>query len=192
MSEGFMIIEAQQQALGSSDYTSSRIITRDKQFFKYGRIDIRAKLPEGQGIWPALWMLPQDNVYGGWPNSGEIDIMEMVGHLPSIVYGTVHYDQGFGHQHTGEPYVLTGSGSSFQDEFHVFSLEWEANSMKFFVDDVEYFQYTAADFTGADYPFNEDFFFVMNVAVGGNWPGYPDDSTVFPQRMIVDYVRVFQ
>lgn len=190
-SDGFMVIEAQEQGIGSSDYTSSRIITRDKQHFKYGRIDIRAKLPEGQGIWPALWMLPQDNVYGGWPNSGEIDIMEMVGHLPSLVHATVHYDGGFGHQFTGQAHAVTGTGS-YQDEFHVFSLEWEEDEMRFYMDDEHYFTFGAADFTGANYPFNEEFFFVMNLAVGGNWPGYPDDSTLFPQRMVVDYVRVFQ
>ncbi len=190
--DGKLIIEAKQETFGGKSYTSTRIKTEGKQFFKFGRIDIRAKLPEGRGIWPALWMLPNEWVYGGWPTSGEIDIMEMVGHQASTVHGTAHWGPATGNSiNSGNARSLSG-GAKYIDEFHVFSIEWEENSIKWYVDDVLYHELTNASVGSNIYPFNENFFFLFNVAVGGNWPGSPDSSTTFPQRMIVDYIRVFQ
>ncbi|MEI6409612.1 MAG: family 16 glycosylhydrolase [Bacteroidota bacterium] len=189
---GNLIIEARKESYSGSEYTSSRIITKDKKAFKYGRIDIRAALPKGQGIWPALWMLGSNLSQVNWPACGEIDIMELVGNLPNRVYGTVHYGASLNeHQQNGLSQALSGT-ATFNDEYHVFSLVWEKDSIKWYVDDVQYHQVTPADLGTAPYPFNQDFFFIFNLAVGGNWPGSPDASTVFPQRLIVDYVRVFQ
>lgn len=181
---GYLVIEARQESLGGSSYTSARMITKDKKAFTYGRVDIRAKLPYGKGIWPALWMLGSNISTVGWPTCGEIDIMELIGNQPSTVYGTLHW--GPVHQSAGSNHSL--SSGIFNDQFHVFSLIWSASSMSILVDDVPYFT-RANDNT---LPFNSDFFFIFNVAVGGNWPGSPDASTVFPQRMIVDYIRVYQ
>lgn len=165
-------------------YTSGRIITSGKKEFTYGRIDIRAKMPVGKGIWPALWMLGSNISTVHWPACGEIDIMEYLGHENFKVYGTAHYDDG-GHKSQGGSYSLTPG--NFSDKFHVFTLMWQENSMVWYVDYQKYFQFSK---TGT--PFNSKFFFIMNVAVGGHWPGNPDNTTVFPQSMVVDYVRVFQ
>jgi beta-glucanase (GH16 family) len=189
VNNGKLVIEARDESFGGAGYTSARITTQNKQSFKYGRIDIRAQLPEGQGIWPALWMLGDAFATSGWPSCGEIDIMELIGHQPSTVYGTVHWSTGSGsHAEFGGSRSLTSG--KFIDEFHVFSIVWDSNSIRWYLDDN---QYHVIDITPADLnEFQEKFFFIFNVAVGGNWPGNPDATTVFPQRMIVDYVRVFQ
>ncbi|MCC6459333.1 MAG: family 16 glycosylhydrolase [Saprospiraceae bacterium] len=190
--EGKLIIEARKENFSSAAYTSSRLITKGKKEFKFGRIDIRAALPEGQGIWPALWMLGGNISTAGWPACGEIDIMELVGHQPNRVHGTVHYGPSSGqHQQKGSNTALSGT-AKFSDAFHVFSIVWAQDKIQWLVDDVQFYEVTAASIAPATYPFNQDFFFIFNVAVGGNWPGSPDGSTNFPQRMIVDYVRVFQ
>lgn len=192
LQSGNLIIEARKESFNGYEYTSSRMITKDKKAFKYGRIDMRAALPKGQGIWPALWMLGSNLSQAGWPACGEIDIMELVGNLPGRVYGTVHFGASLNeHQQSGSSKALSGA-ATFNDEYHVFSLVWEKDSVKWYVDDVLYHQVTPADLGSAPYPFNQEFFFIFNLAVGGNWPGSPDASTVFPQRLIVDYVRVFQ
>jgi beta-glucanase (GH16 family) len=185
-----MIIEARKESYAGKNYTSSKILTRGKKFFKFGRIDIRAKLPKGKGIWPAFWLLPQNNVFGGWPRSGEIDLMEMIGHEPNRSYGTLHFGPGPGSTQLGRNYTLPSG--IFNDEFHVFSLEWKNNEIKWFIDGNLFSTYTIADFGTNNYPFNEDFFLIFNLAVGGNWPGSPDASTYFPQWLIVDYVRLYQ
>lgn len=185
---GNLVIEARNEAFGGRNYTSSRMITQGAQSFKYGRIDIRAALPQGQGIWPALWMLGDNFSSVGWPACGEIDIMELLGHLPSTVYGTVHWESNGQHADYGGNTTL--NSGTFSDEFHVFSIVWDANSIRWLLDDV---QFHVIDTTPSDLSeFQEKFFFIFNVAVGGNWPGNPDATTPFPQRMIVDYVRVFQ
>jgi beta-glucanase (GH16 family) len=189
--DGKMLIEARKESFGGKNYTSSKIVSRGKKIFKFGRIDIRAKLPKGRGIWPALWMLPQSNVYGGWPTSGEMDIMEMVGHEAGKVYATMHYGPGPGSINISRGYTLPG-GALFNDEFHVFSMEWKLDQIKCYVDGILYSTVNKADLGPNIYPFNENFFFIMNLAVGGNWPGSPDASTNFPQWMVVDYVRVYQ
>jgi len=191
-SEGNLIIEARKENFGGSAYTSSRLITKGKKEFKFGRIDIRAALPEGQGIWPALWMLGGNISTVNWPACGEIDIMELIGSQPNRVYGTIHYGANTSeHQFIGNSTALAGT-AKFSNEFHVFSMVWEQDKITWLLDDVQYYQITASSVSPAAYPFNNDFFFVFNVAVGGQWPGDPDGSTNFPQRMIVDYVRVFQ
>ena len=190
ISNGQLVIEAKEESFGGSNYTSARMITSGQQEFTFGRVDIRAKLPEGQGIWPALWMLGANFWTQGWPSCGEIDIMELVGHEPSKVHGTAHWGiQGSPSTFMGGAYNL-GQGK-FSDEFHVFSIIWEDNSIKWLVDDNQFYSLTSSQ-VGGNYPFNNNFFFLFNIAVGGNWPGSPNAETVFPQRMFVDYIRIFQ
>jgi beta-glucanase (GH16 family) len=174
---------------GGIDYTSARMITRGKKEFRYGRIDIRARLPYGQGIWPALWMLGANIGQLGWPRCGEIDIMELVGHEPGVTHGTAHYDAG-GHQYRGSLYRLP-FGEQFSEKFHVFSILWEKDNIKWYLDYNKIFEISRQE-VGSTWPFNNPFFFILNIAVGGNWPDNPDETTVFPQTMEVDYIRVFQ
>ncbi|EMR00682.1 family 16 glycosylhydrolase [Cesiribacter andamanensis] len=188
--DGYLIITAKQEAFGGRQYTSSRIKTQGKQEFQYGRIDIRAVLPQGQGIWPALWMLGANFPTVGWPESGEIDIMEMIGGAgrENTVHGTIHWSNAGNYATFGRSYRL--QEGTFADEFHVFSLVWDAGRLRWLVDDV---QFNEVDITPAELSeFQQKFFLIFNVAVGGNWPGNPDANTSFPQRMVVDYVRVFQ
>ena len=190
--DGNLVITAKKQKFGTKDYTSSRLITKGKKQFKYGRIDIRAALPEGKGLWPALWMLGSNIDAVSWPACGEIDIMELAGDLPNRVVGTVHFGANFSqHQYISMPKYLSGT-ANFQDEFHVFSINWVADKIEFLVDNEVYHTITPASLNGAPYPFNKNFFFIFNVAVGGTFPGDPNNTTPFPQNMIVDYVRVFQ
>lgn len=190
---GVLTITAKAESFDGQSYTSSRIKTQGLTSFQYGRIDIRAVLPYGQGIWPALWMLGDNISTVGWPQCGEIDIMELVGGTSASgagdnrVHGTLHWDEG-GHANFGGSNAL--SSGIFADEWHVFSIIWDSNQIRFLRDDV---QYHVMNISGAEKTeFHQNFFFIFNIAVGGNWPGSPDASTVFPQRMYVDYVRVFQ
>ena len=185
---GKMIIEARKENKNGKNYTSTRLTTLNKKSFKFGRVDIRAKLPSGQGIWPALWMLGDNFTTVGWPSCGEIDIMEMLGHQPNKVYSTIHYKSGTGSKNIEKSLVNT---ASLADEFHVYSLVWETDKIKTMLDDKIIGEFSAAEVSG-NYPFNEKFFFIFNVAVGGNWPGSPNATTYFPQFMMIDYVRVFQ
>jgi beta-glucanase (GH16 family) len=192
LSEGNLVIEAREETRGTYNYTSARIKTQGKKTFTFGRVDIRARLPKGKGLWPALWMLGSNITQPGygWPACGEIDIMELVGHTPATVHATVHWGiSGGAHYYTGDSYSV--SQGDFSSAFHVFSFIWEEDKMTFLADDHVYYTATKAEI-GSNYPFNLPFFFIFNVAVGGNWPGPPDATTVFPQRMIVDYIRVFQ
>jgi beta-glucanase (GH16 family) len=190
VSNGNLIIEARKESVGGFNYSSARLTTANKKTFTYGRVDIRAKLPKGKGIWPALWMLGTNISTVSWPACGEIDIMELLGQEITRSYGTLHYGASSAtHGSKGTSYVL--SSSNFYDQFHVFSMEWKQDEIKLFVDDNLFLTVTKTD-VGTPYPFNAPFFFIFNVAVGGNWPGNPDATTTFPQRMIVDYIRVFQ
>ncbi len=192
LTAGKLVIEARKESFGGGAYTSSRMITKGKKEFKFGRIDIRAALPQGQGIWPALWMLGGNISTVNWPACGEIDIMELIGSEPNRVHGTVHYGANTSqHQYKGGSKALAGT-AKFSDEFHVFSINWEQDKITWLIDDVQFYQITAANVSPAAYPFNQNFFFIFNLAVGGQWPGSPDATTNFPQRLIVDYVRVFQ
>ncbi|HEY3401860.1 MAG TPA: family 16 glycosylhydrolase [Ohtaekwangia sp.] len=189
--DGNLIITAKEEEFSGSDYTSSRIITKDKKSFQYGRIDIRAVLPKGQGIWPALWMLGANIETVPWPACGEIDIMEMVGGTTGdkTVYGTLHWDDNGRKCTCDKPGYVLSSGT-FNDKYHVFTMTWDANFITWFVDDV---QFNKIDITPAALSeLKNPHFFIMNLAVGGNWPGSPNSSTVFPQYLIVDYIRVFQ
>jgi beta-glucanase (GH16 family) len=172
----------------NGNYYSARMITKAKQEFTYGRIDIRALMPYGQGIWPALWTLGGNIGSVSWPRCGEIDIMEYLGHQESKVYGTPHYYDS-GHQYITGFFTLPG-GQSFHDKFHVFSIVWQENTIKWFVDYQLFHQVN--DTQAAFEAFRLPQFFLMNLAVGGVWPGYPDETTVFPQTLMVDYIRVFQ
>ncbi|MDX1477531.1 MAG: family 16 glycosylhydrolase [Saprospiraceae bacterium] len=190
LQEGNLIIEARKESFSGSNYTSSRIITRDKFDFQYGRVDIRAALPRGQGLWPALWMLGANIGSVGWPASGEIDIMEMVGgeSRDNWVHGTAHWSNAGQHAQYGDSISL--APGALQQEFHVFSIIWTATKIEWYVNDMKY--NTLSTVPGDLSEFRNPFFLIMNVAVGGNWPGYPNAQTQFPQRMIVDYIRVFQ
>ena len=188
--DGKMIIEAKAEPFGGKNYTSARIKTQGKKTFKFGRVDIRAILPKGKGIWPAFWMLPQNNVYGGWPRSGEIDIMENMGSEPARVLSTLHFGPGPNSTTISKSFTLPAG--IFNDQFHVFSMEWKIDQLKFYVDDNLFSTVNKADLGSNTYPFNELFYFVINLAVGGNFPGAPDASTQFPQWLIVDYIRIYQ
>jgi hypothetical protein len=190
--DGYLIIEARTESYAGFNYTSSRLITKGKKEFKFGRIDIRAALPETQGIWPALWMLGANIGTVNWPACGEIDIMEVLGHEPNKTYGTVHYGTVFPDNRNISRNLVLPDGKKFSDRFHVFSIIWEQDRIEWLVDDQSFAVITPNDLGGYNYPFNEPFFFIMNVAVGGNWPGAPNNTTQLPQQMIVDYVRVFQ
>jgi len=189
--DGKLVIEARNDSWNGKLYTSARMITKDKKEYKFSRTDIRAKVPYGQGIWPALWMLGHNIDDKGWPACGELDIMELVGHQPSTTHATVHWGADFSqHNYTGKGYSI--SDEIFNDRFHVFSIVREFNRVYFYVDDILIFEFSSKDLQGQPNPLNEDYFYIFNIAVGGNWPGSPDESTVFPQFMEVDYIRVFE
>ncbi|MEP7144237.1 MAG: family 16 glycosylhydrolase [Ferruginibacter sp.] len=190
-SNGKLIIEARNEPFGGSNYTSARMTTQNKKLFKFGRIDIRAKLPVTKGMWPALWMLGSNISSVPWPACGETDIMELVGSDPKKVVGTGHYANSAGtHDSKGGSYSMIGE--DFSQKFHVFSIIWEQDSIQWLIDNMVYYTMTKASAGTTAYPFNSEFFFIVNVAVGGDWPGPPDGTTGFPQRMFVDYIRVFQ
>ena len=190
--EGLLIIEARQQQFGGRQYTSSRLTTQDKVSFTYGRVDIRAALPKGQGIWPALWSLGANFATVGWPRSGEIDIMEMIGGSgrEDTVHGTAHWqDSGGVKRDQGDSYTLSGN-ATLADGFHVYSLVWTPQSLTWYIDDIQYHSMSLDESEDLS-AFQKPFFLIFNVAVGGNWPGSPNANTQFPQRMLIDYVRVF-
>lgn len=189
--DGYLVITAKKENVGGKSYTSSRLITKGKKEFKYGRVDIRAILPKGQGMWPALWMLGANISTVSWPKCGEIDIMEIIGGSgkDNVVHGTVHWDNAGSYASYGQSKALP-SPKVFADEFHVFSIVWDETKIRWFLDDVQYNEILITPSELSE--FQSEFFFIFNVAVGGNWPGSPDGTTVFPQRMAVDYIRVFQ
>jgi beta-glucanase (GH16 family) len=193
LADGKLVIQARKEAFGGREYTSSRINTYGKKEFTFGRVDIRAKLPVTKGIWPALWMLGKKIVQTPWPACGEIDIMELVGKEPNKVHATMHWASASNAStrvQYGTSYTLpTGT---YADKFHVYSLIWEVDKIEIFMDDISYCKFDRSKVGAAGYPFNEPFFFLFNVAVGGQWPGPPDATSVFPQQMVVDYVRVFK
>ena len=175
---------------GSCTYTSSRMITRDKRSFQYGRIEARMKLPQTQGIWPAFWMLGNNLGSVGWPNSGEIDIMEHVGFEPTVTHGAIH-----GPGYSGAtPFMGTHYLPHSADAaYHVYAVEWNANEIAWFVDGTRFYSVSKATVqTRGNWVFDQPFWLLLNIAVGGTWPGSPDGGSVFPQRLYVDYVRVYQ
>lgn len=190
--DGNLIITARKEDAGTRNYTSSRLVTQNKKFFTFGRVDIRAKLPKGQGFWPGFWMLGANISEVAWPKSGAIHIMEMVGgdtdKKNRTLYATTYWDKGgvnaFSREKTTLPFGI------FNDEFHVFSIIWDAKKIVWLLDGVEHH---FLDITSPDMDeFQKPFFFIFNTAVGGREPGSPDASSIFPQEMKVDYIRVFQ
>jgi beta-glucanase (GH16 family) len=200
--DGHLVIEAKQENYMGRSYTSARMLTKGKAAWTYGRMEARIKIPRGQGIWPAFWTLGT-NIDGpggvGWPACGEIDIMENIGKTNNNeqgkIYGTIHGPQGGGPYNggagVGSSYTLPG-GAKYADDFHVFAIEWTTNQIKWYMDNQQYFTATPNSLpSGGTWPFTQPQFILLNVAVGGNWPGYPSNYTVFPQQMLVDYVRVY-
>ena len=189
VNEGVLTIEARQETIQSNNYTSSRLKTQGKFAFTYGRVDVRAKLPGGgRGLWPAIWMLGQNITSVGWPRCGEIDIMEMIGGTENTTHGTAHWAAANGDR------VLDGNdrtiAQGLDDQFHVHSIVWTPSTIQWYLDDVPFH---TLDITGSDKDaFHNPFFLLLNVAVGGDWPGSPTPDTTFPTSMEVDYVRVFQ
>ena len=194
LSNGILTLTAKEESQSGYAFTSARLLTRDRVAVRYGRIEARMRLPGGQGLWPAFWMLPQDFVYGGWAASGEIDIMEAVNLDASggnNVVGTLHYGGEFpGNVFTSEWTTVSGSATG---EFHEYAIEWDATEIRWYVDDVLFSTKTSWYSTSAVYPapFNQPFYILLNIAVGGNFPGPPNAGTVFPVTMDVDYVRVY-
>jgi len=188
---GHLIITARKERMGSCEYTSARLVTREKGDWLYGRFEIAAKLPQGRGLWPAIWMLPTDRAYGGWPLSGELDIMENVGFDPNIVHFNIHTEA---YNHTkgtnkGDTLIIDDPHSKFV----VYSLEWSEDSVVFFADGRRAFAFINEHTGSATWPFDRRFHLLLNIAVGGSWGGINGvDTTVFPQEMVVDYVRVYR
>jgi beta-glucanase (GH16 family) len=192
---GMLVIRAVAEPYTGTDgiarnYTSARLKTAGKFAQKYGRFEARIKIPHGQGIWPAFWMLGENIATAKWPHCGEIDIMENIGREPAVVHGTLHGPGYSGDKAIGAAYSLpTGR---FADDFHVYAVEWEENQIRWYVDGKLYQARTPQDLPkDARWAFDQPFFLLLNLAVGGNWPGSPDASTSFPQEMLVDYVRVY-
>lgn len=174
---------------GRCEYTSARLNSAGKFSQAYGRFEARVKVPRGQGIWPAFWLLGDDFGDVGWPDCGEIDIMENIGREPSTVHGTIHGPGYSGEEGIGAAYTLP-DGQQFADDFHVFAIEWSPERIEWSVDGTVYQTRTPADLGGRQWVFDHDFFVILNLAVGGYWPGDPDETTQFPQELVIDYVRV--
>ncbi|MCL4132320.1 UNVERIFIED_CONTAM: hypothetical protein GTU68_063927, partial [Idotea baltica] len=187
---GILIISAEEEVFNGSSYTSARLLTKGKFEQTYGRFEARMRLPYGKGIWPAFWLLGDDsNGTQIWPQIGEIDIMEYVGNEPTKIFGTVHGPGYSGGASIGKSYEL--QNDRFDAGFHVFGIEWGPKYINFYVDDVLYNQITPADVPG-EWVFDKGpFYIILNLAVGGALPGSPNAETVFPQRLLVDYVRVY-
>lgn len=185
---GNLVIEARKERYRNGAYTSARLKTQGLKTWTYGRIEARIKIPYGQGIWPAFWLLGNDINTVGWPGCGEVDIMENIGREPYTVHGTIH---GPGYSGANGVGSLLTATTPWSDDYHLYAVEWNTNHIEWSVDDVPYFSVSPADLPGA-WVFDHPFYIILNVAVGGSWPGSPDATTQFPQQMLVDYVRVYQ
>ncbi|MEM9001475.1 MAG: glycoside hydrolase family 16 protein [Bacteroidota bacterium] len=185
---GVLLITAREESFEGASYTSARLLTKDLFEQQYGRFEARIRLPYGQGIWPAFWMLGADIDENPWPAAGEIDIMEYRGQEPTVLIGSVHGPGYNGGNAISKEYVL--ENDRFDTGFHIFGIEWGPDYVNFYVDDVLYNQITPEDVTGP-WVFDKPFFILMNMAVGGSFVGSPDAETEFPQTMLVDYVRVY-
>ncbi|WP_100628037.1 glycoside hydrolase family 16 protein [Algoriphagus formosus] len=188
--DGYLIIEARSDAGFPKGYSSARLLTRGKATWKYGYIEVRAKLPKGVGTWPAIWMLAEENRHGGWPKNGEIDIMEHVGYDPGVVHGTVH-TEAFNHV-KGTQKGNQIQVPDFDSEFHVYAINWTEEKIDFLVDGVQYFTFENTGGSYQEWPFDQPFHLILNIAVGGNWGGREGvDPDIWPQQLVVDYVRVY-
>lgn len=187
---GKLIITARYESYSGFNYTSARINTKHKKYFGYGRIEMSAKLPKGRGTWPAFWMLPEYVVYGStyWPDNGEIDIMEYVGYLPSVVHGSVHTNENYGSNSVTSKITYYG----VENDFHTYAVEWTYDTIRYYVDSYMYGSYKRSGRDWHYWPFDQNFFILLNFAVGGNWGGAQGvDNTIFPQTYEIDYVRVY-
>lgn len=187
--EGNLVIAAKRESFGGMPFTSARIKTQGLFEQTYGRFEARMKLPYGPGIWPAFWLLGSDIETVGWPNCGEIDIMELRGQQPNLIAGTVH-----GPGYSGGNSISKSFGfeqKRFDTDFHLFAVEWGVNYLRFYVDDILYQEIKPKNLSGR-WVFDKPFFIILNVAVGGNYVGFPTSQTPFPQKMIIDYVRVYK
>ncbi|HEV2348889.1 MAG TPA: glycoside hydrolase family 16 protein [Terriglobia bacterium] len=195
--DGMLVIQARKEPYTGKDgvarnYTSARLRTQGLFSQTYGRIEARIKIPYGQGLWPAFWMLGDNVAQAGWPRCGEIDIMENIGREPSMVHGTIHGPGYSGAVGITATYKSPG-GRRFADDFHIYAVEWQPRKIQFFVDGNSYSTILPANLPpGAPWVYDHPFFIILNLAVGGDWPGDPDASTTFPQTMQVDYVRVYK
>jgi len=188
---GKLIIEARKEAYQSRSYTSARLLTRGKQSWRYARIEVMAKLPGGVGTWPAIWMLPEEWAYGGWPSSGEIDIMEHVGYDPFSVYGSVH-TEAYNHA-DGTQFTKMVKVTDAEQEFHLYTIEWTQSEIRWYVDDLHYATFRNEYQSYREWPFDKAFHLILNIAVGGSWGGAQGiDDSIWPQQLEVEYVRVYQ
>lgn len=183
--DGNLLIIARHETFGGNNYTSARLKTEGLQSFTYGKIEARIKLPAGQGLWPAFWMLGNDISQVGWPKCGEIDIMEHINNVP-IIYGTMHWDDN-GHVSYGGQIECSSA-----TDYHIYSIEWNADSIAWFLDGIKYCAGNITNNINSTDEFHLPFFIILNLAIGGTWPGSPDSTTAFPDTMFVDYVRVYQ
>ncbi|MBL8152592.1 MAG: glycoside hydrolase family 16 protein [Anaerolineae bacterium] len=189
LEDGMLVIEARQEKYMGSYYTSARLTSQGLQEFQYGRIEARLKVPAGKGLWPAFWMLGSNFAEVGWPDCGEIDIMEYVGREPDLIFGTMHgpgYSGALGLSHWNR------QDYDIADEFHTYAIEWDEDGITWFYDGEEYGSYTPSDVGEREWPFDQPFFIILNLAIGGTLPGPIGLDTVFPAQYLVDYVRVFQ
>ncbi len=191
VANGLLTITAKKETYQNRNYTSARLVSKGKGDFLYGRFEIKAKLPEGKGTWPAIWMLPTDWAYGGWPKSGEIDIMEHVGYDPDVVHISVHteaYNHSIGTQKTA-----TRKVEKAMEEFHLYRVDWTPYAIRGYIDDKLLFTFVNEKKGSAEWPFDKRFHFLLNIAVGGNWGGAQGvDDSVFPAKMEIDYVRAYK
>jgi beta-glucanase (GH16 family) len=188
---GKLIIKAIHENYQNREYTSARLRTKDKGDWLYGRIEVSAKIPNGIGTWPAIWMLPTDWTYGGWPASGEIDVMEHVGYDPNVIHGSIHtqaYNHTIGTQKTAQLKIPTAT-----TQFHLYAIEWFADHIDFYIDSYKYFTFNNENKGWQYWPFDKRFHLILNLAVGGNWGGVQGvDINAFPAQMEIDYVRVYK
>lgn len=188
---GHLIIEAHRATTGTREYSSARLVSKHKGDWTYGKVVARAKLPSGKGVWPAIWMLPSDWEYGGWPASGEIDIMEFVGYMPDSLFSSVHTNK-FNHV-IGTQVTKGVYSNTLSSEFHEYGVDWDEKEIHFSFDGERFLTFHNKNEGPDAWPFDKDFHVILNIAVGGNWGGKMGvDSTIWPQRMEVDWVRVYQ
>jgi beta-glucanase (GH16 family) len=190
VADGILTITALKDSVGVSGFTSAKLVTKDKAAWQYGRMEVRARIPAGRGNWPAIWMLPEDNVYGGWPRSGEIDIMEHVGYDHGNLWGTIH-TQSFNHMKQTEKNNSIAV-PDISDAFHVYAIEWREDRIDWFLDDQKYHTFENSGMGSDDWPFDHPFYMILNLAIGGTWGGKQGIANdIFPNRLEIDYVRVY-
>lgn len=188
--DGKLIITALDDGMEGSNYTSAKLVTQGKGLWKYGRVEVRAKIPAGKGNWPAIWMLPDNNKYGGWPKSGEIDIMEHVGYDQGVLWGTVH-TESFNHM-KGTQKGMSIEVPDISEEFHTYAIEWFEDRIDFYIDNHRYHSFADTGKGSDDWPFNHPFYLILNLAIGGTWGGQQGIANdIFPNRMEIDYVRIY-